>query len=795
MNFRILKKDLKRKKSINIILLIFIAMATTFIASSISNMSIIMNATDDFFKMAGLSDHIIITMGSTIEEENENDKKIKEFLENQKNVDKYFVDEELWISDYCIEVEGKDKINLPNSGMLSKINIYQQKFFDKNNNEIVKVEEGTIYLSQNFMTSEGIEENDIVYIKDAEGYRKKFIVVGAIKDAFLGSSLMGVDRFIVSEKDYIEIKNNSKLHCGLMYSVWVDDLENYEKEYYENGFTTIFFCDKAMVKTTYVLDIVIAAIILLVSICLIIVSILMLRFTVKFTIGEDFKEIGILKAIGLTNSSIRMLYTSKYMIISIVGAVIGAIASIPFGELMIEKAMMNIAVSSEGNSVLNVLFSIMVAMVIIFFAYFSTRQIKKMSPMDAIRTGHTGERFRKKSLLKLHGTSKGANMFMALNDILCELKKYIILFITSIVGMWLVIMPVNTINTLSSEQVLPWFGMLKSDFYMIDSDELTEIVTAGDKEVYKEYLEKVKEKLCNNGVDVERVVAEAMFRMKIRYNDISYQSIALQGINTNITEYEYMSGVAPQREDEVAITHVISDIIGAKIGDTVYIKVSDKEEPFIITAIYQSMNNLGEGIRFLTNCDLDYSRLAGIQGIQIDIKNATSANVEKAIDIAKEIYPAAGVYTPEGFINELLGGIVDTISSIKGLILAVVIMINILVVALMQKIFMIREKGEIAMLKAIGYDNHSLYSWQLQRIAMVILSGTVVGVITSELFTDITSGMVFRFMGCANMEYTINTLEVYIIYPITLIVVTLLVCAISIRKIRKINVQEVNDME
>ena len=54
MNFRILKKDLKRKKSINIILLIFIALATTFIASSVTNMSVILNATDDFFEAAEL---------------------------------------------------------------------------------------------------------------------------------------------------------------------------------------------------------------------------------------------------------------------------------------------------------------------------------------------------------------------------------------------------------------------------------------------------------------------------------------------------------------------------------------------------------------------------------------------------------------------------------------------------------------------------------------------------------------------------------------------------------------------
>ena len=37
MNLKILKKDLKRKKSMNFILLLFVMLATTFIAASVNN--------------------------------------------------------------------------------------------------------------------------------------------------------------------------------------------------------------------------------------------------------------------------------------------------------------------------------------------------------------------------------------------------------------------------------------------------------------------------------------------------------------------------------------------------------------------------------------------------------------------------------------------------------------------------------------------------------------------------------------------------------------------------------------
>ncbi len=41
MNFKVLKRSLKRKKTINIILLIFVMLATMFIAVSVNNLIII----------------------------------------------------------------------------------------------------------------------------------------------------------------------------------------------------------------------------------------------------------------------------------------------------------------------------------------------------------------------------------------------------------------------------------------------------------------------------------------------------------------------------------------------------------------------------------------------------------------------------------------------------------------------------------------------------------------------------------------------------------------------------------
>ena len=83
MFFRILKKDLKRKKTMNIILFAFILLATMFVSSGLSNVAAVMNGTDYFLKKAGVGDYVVIMMGT------DTDDPIKDVLNEQEDVKEY----------------------------------------------------------------------------------------------------------------------------------------------------------------------------------------------------------------------------------------------------------------------------------------------------------------------------------------------------------------------------------------------------------------------------------------------------------------------------------------------------------------------------------------------------------------------------------------------------------------------------------------------------------------------------------------------------------------------------------
>lgn len=796
MNFKILKRDLKRKKSMNFILLLFILLATTFIASSVNNVLVIMNGTDYFMERAGIQDYLMLTVGGSREVPSETDRDIESFLKEEKQVTQYTVDEVMFFTSGEVVLPPGKKIQLDNYTMLSSFQIQQQKFFDRNNREIKSMEKGTIYLPQKTMIANDLNAGDTIAIHTDNGYHRTFTINGYAKDALMGSDMMGAQRWIISNQDFEEMVLKSGLPYGRLYSVSCKDLEAFEQSNVDAGFSTMFNGGKALIKMTYVMDMVVAAVLLLVSLCLVIISVVMLHFNIVFTVNEDYKEIGIMKAIGIPEESIRRLYLSKYFLMAMVGAVLGLFASIPFGRMLLEQVTQKLVLQEIGGGIgVPFLTSILVVLLVVLFGYHSTRRIKKLTPMDAIRSGNNGERFKRKGLIKLAGQKWRATTFLAGNDCLSEFRKYLVLLITSAVGIWLVIMPVNTINTLCSEQITKWFTVTDCDIYVSNEKKTAQLITSGDRQCFYDYLNQVEEKLKEEGIDVSKVVMEVLFRFNIRHGEDSCQPLVFQGLGTRTEDYFYDKGTAPVQENEIAITRIVSDKIHADIGDTVYLTLGKEERAFVVTAIFQSMNNMGEVIRIPEQVEFDYSDIpaAGSFGAQIILKERPEEKQYKKLLLQiKPLFPDAKIESATSYIQRQIGSISEQMNSLKILILVIVITINILVVVLMQKMFLIRERRQMGMLKAIGFSNSAIISWQTKRIMLILFLGIVLGTVTATPFSQITSGQVFKMMGASKIVFEIRPLEVYVMYPIVLFVATVIACVIVMLRVRRVSIQEIN---
>ncbi len=786
MYLAILKKDLKRKKTMNIILLIFVTLAATFIASSANNLITVSGALDSYFDKAGVPDYWFASMiGSDIE-------KFKEMAE--ENGYNYNVSRLIQVDPANMTSEG-EKIEYTNIMNLSSLGGI--KIFDKDNIEITHVNDGEIYLTGILFHS---EENNFRVggkIRIAQnGAEKEFTIKGYTKDVLFGAPMMGITRCVISENDLKLFDSNND---EVLFSVEVNTKDaDYLNKFNKLGLNTVMAVDKAMIKMSYIMDVLIAGILLAVSFCLILISMVILRFIINFTVTEEYREIGVMKAIGIKNSAIRELYIIKYLAVSVIGTAIGLGLSFPFGKTLLSGISDKIIVSEEDNFFINIAAAVLACVAVVFFSYFCTRRIRRFSPLDAIRSGETGERFGKKGLLRLSGPHMPnipTVLFMALNDILSGLKSYASMIIIFVLGTLLVIIPVNTVNTLRSDKLITTFNMIESD-HIISTELLFNPSEDNNAKIEKQFSD-LRERFNEHGINAE-VFQEIMFRSTLSKGDSLTNSISFQGRGgVTADKYAYLYGTPPQNVNEVALTYLTAERIGADIGDRVEIKVGEQSDNYIVTAITQSMNNLGEGVRFHQDTELDYNYAAGCFGIQINYEdNPDSSALEERKELIKTLYPDSTVFTPGEYIGYMIGGdIAGQLDNVKTLILSIIIGINVLVAVLMVKSFIVKEKGDIALMKAIGFNSASLTVWQTLRIGIVLIVSVLTGALISSPLSSLIITPIFRMMGAYSIEYEIRGIEVYIVYPVIVLAATSLAAFISAQGLRKISSAEISNNE
>lgn len=208
------------------------------------------------------------------------------------------------------------------------------------------------------------------------------------------------------------------------------------------------------------------------------------------------------------------------------------------------------------------------------------------------------------------------------------------------------------------------------------------------------------------------------------------------------------------------------------------------------------MNNMGEGIRLNDKLEMDFSKVLGFFSYQIRFKdNPSASQLSERYDKIKELFPDYKFRTAGEYVDYSIGGVAGALSDTKSFIILIVMMINTLLVVLMEKSFLTKERSEIALLKAIGFKNHSIIFWQTIRIAILMAAAVIIAVLLTEPFSQLAVGGIFKMMGSKYIVFDVNILESYVIYPLAVFAVTVLAAFISALGVRSISSQEVNNIE
>lgn len=785
----ILKKDLKRKKIMNIILLMFITISVVFVSSSTANIFAVTNSLDTYFDKAGVPDYLVI------ERDKGEGPHTDYYIKDLECIESYSSEDIIYVSNIKFNNKNVDKNDV---AIMSNIDSKIGRFYNENDEEITSVKGDEVYFRKNTMEQMGAKVGEKITLVVGE-IQKEFTIKGVLKDAVFGGSLMGTPRFIVSDEAFKYFENSKSISkdSGKIFFINTTDKDKVTKSISECTHL-VFDADKSMIKLSYLMEIILAAILTVVSLCLIAIALVILKFTISFTLSEEYREIGIMKAIGIHNTKIRGLYMVKYLAIAIIGMVVGYLISIPFAQMMLSQASVNIIISSSGNFILSMLASLLLVGIVMLFSFRCTKKVNKFSPVDAIRNGSTGERYRKKGFLKLYKTKSRPILFMSINDIFSDIKKFGIMFVTFLIGILLITVVTNTTYTLQNPKIVSLFSQQECDAYISPSNGMmnNDYCITGGKDKMARDMAYIEQKLASRDMKV-KVFVELAFKLNVvNKNNDSYSVRCYQGVNTDINDYEYLEGSAPINKNEISITKITADKFGVRIGDTLTVEMDNVKKDYIITSYFQTMNNIGEGIRFNDRENIDYAYLAGIFDFEIkyldDLSNDEKANRNGEIN---ELLPDYKVIEPQKQVANYLGGITDNLESIRNFVVIIVVLINVLVSILMAKSFITKERGQIAMLKAIGFKDSSIIMWQVIRIGIVDFLAIVFGVLLTNPVSQITTGLIFKMMGAESIVFVNDVINAYIIFPLIVLIVTIISVIFTALSIRNIKTSEINSIE
>ena len=769
MYLNILKKDLKRKRAMNVILLVFIILASMFVSSSVNNIISVTTALDDYFEMADVPDYFAMTMNKRPAGN------LTETLENASAVDEFRIEEIAYMSQLNVLRDGKPLNATLNTQLLQSDRDIAMNYFLEDGSVLKSVPKGKFYATYFVEENAGLKVGDKITIEIGDVSRE-FTFAGSLKDALLGSGGICVTRFVLNPEDFDEYMSDEtvkNMYGGQICCIYTDDLDKTMSQISDISDGFIISGDRALMRLCYVFDMIVTGIILVVSLILIAISFVVLRFTITFTLSEEFREIGVMKAIGIRDIKIRGLYLIKYAALAVIGSAIGLVLSFPFGEMLMGMSSQSVIISNRNAAFINVVCAFFVVIVILLFCLGCTGGVSKMTPIDAVRNGQTGERFRKKSIMSLERSKLGTASFLALNDIVSSPKRYGIITLTFFLCLSLLFILSNTVTTINSDTLISCMSMADCDITIDNGDESMKFMTEDGQEQVKEYLKDMEDNLAENGMPA-RCMQEYFADLMVTRGEYKNMTCVYHDVGTTMDMYEYTEGTAPQSADEIAITKRAANALKAKLGDTVTINTVDGKKDYIITAFFQSMYNNTDGIRIYTDEKINYIQMNG--GIHLQIRftdDPDDKEIARRIEKIQELYPKyTKIRTAAETVRDFVK-VADDMEALKKMSAALTVILAALITVLMERSFIAKEQGEIALMKAIGVRNGKIYAYHTLRFAFVGIAAIIIGEIFAMPLTHLCIDPVFKMMGMElAVDYIITPLEIYLVFPLVILVTT-----------------------
>ena len=707
---------------------------------------------------------------------------VKEYVENNDNVQELQEIKALWASGFVKYKDTKDREftylfnNADENRVLSK-----WKFIG----EHLEPEDMSIYVPYVFQVDGGYELNDKFELTIKEKVLT-FTIKGFTDDIFFSSTDTGILGLYLPESTYnkvADVLNENEYKANVIFANLKvvnkdvetgirDLLETDNASLFSDASTTFVSIDLSLISLSRtMMASMIAVMMVIFAVIIVAVCLIVVRFRISNSVEDDMMKIGSLKSIGYTSKQIMISIALQFSLIAFIGSFVGIALSYPILPYISDIFAQQSGLKWEQGfdpflSGITLLFMLLVTVLV---AYFAANKVNKLNPIDALR-GDTFVKKIRKNHVPLEKTRGNLTIVLALKSVMQNMKQNImiaiIMAVVSFAGVFSVIMCYNSTVDTSTFAEVP--GIERSSIVavlnpMMDNSDVVDEIK--DSELIKkaQYIDEIK--------------------IKIEGDDITAYVMKDYEAKRTKTVYE---GSYPMADNEIVLAGMLADMFDKKVGDTVTVKINDKEETFKITGLSQgaNMGGLNASIRYddlirfnpdfkEMNLHIYVDEIDEIPNLIKSLRNDYDENMLTIIDMEKGFMEGMGSYT--------------SIVSIVGItILIVKMFVIILVLYFVINTSVVRKKRELGIQKAIGFSTLQLMNQLSLSFLPPIFIGIVIGCILGAFETNPVMSITMGAMGIMKANFLVVPLWI-VVFGILMLVVSYLTAMFITWRIRKIS--------
>jgi len=648
------------------------------------------------------------------------------------------------------------------------------------NNNIIQVSPGEIAVPVYYSQQHGLEIGDKVRV-NLGAEEVVFDIVAFNRDSQMNPAIIHSKRFLVHEQDYAHLREYITDTEYLIEFLLVDksQISEFAAAYRATDLPkTGEAVDQNLFKALNAIsDGLVAGVVILMSLLLIIIAILCLRFTLLATIEEDTKEIGVMKAIGIAQTDIKRIYLAKYAVMGVAASILGYLASQLVNQALSANALLYLgsAPKSVVQTVLPLIAAFSIFLIVTISCMVILRRFSRISAVEALRSGSVGESMKHMPLLTLRrGRILNINAFLGVRDILQRFKLYGLLVFVFFFCAVIIIIPIHFLTTIQSPSFISYMGIGRSDM-RIDLRPSEDVVARFDNTV--NYL--------SDDPDVVLLSLLVTSQFKVVQDDGILETLNIECGDFTLFPLDYVKGAAPTQQNEIALSILNAQEMEKQVGDTLLLLLDGQEQEMVVSGIYQDITHGGRTAK----ATLPYNP-ESVLSYTVNLNLEPDANIEaKMLEYSQQFDPAR-VTDIDGYVSQTMGNTIQQLKIVTMVTVIVGLAVSVLITSLFMNMLITKDSSQIAVMRSLGFSLRHIRTQYLTRALCLLVFGIVMGTLFSNTLGQQLVSAIWSLLGASRIRFVINPLQAYVMYPLLLMATVAVTTILSITGIKETNIAE-----